>query len=131
MSGRDARECPSRGGFSLLEVMMALFVVAFGVLGLASTTLLITRQLTMADATTGRMIALQNVLEGIHATPFDSVGTGGDTIGPIVISWTTTSTAQSKTVNVVSVGPGLTTGPAGTMMSNAVADTVQYLLVRP
>lgn len=124
-----------KNGFSLIELVMALIVLAFGVLGLATTTLLVTRQLTMASIATGRAAAIQSVIERIRATPFDSLGSGGDTIGPTVLSWSPTdSTAQSKALQIVSVGPGMTSVSPGRptpMLSDVVADTLMYVVLRP
>ena len=135
MSPLEKGDDRARGGFSLVELVMALIVLAFGVLGLATTTLLITRELTLAQATTVRTAALQSVIERIRATPYDSVNAGADTIGPTTVSWTTSATtAQSKSVSIVSVGPGLASASASQptlMLSNSVADTILYVVLRP
>ena len=117
MSGPESGDTRSRAGFSVIELIMALIVLAFGVVGLATTTLFITRQLTLAEITTARTAATRSVLERIRATPYDSIssfGSGGDTIGPMVISWRVTATTpQSPTLGIVTLGPGLTTLSGG------------------
>ena len=122
-------------GFSLVELVMALFVLAFGVMGLATTTLFITRQLTLAEVTTSRVAAIQSVMERIRATPYDSIKAGGDTIGPLVVSWAPiVTTAQTKSVQIVAVGPGqasMSETGSSPMMSNAVTDTVMYRVLKP
>jgi prepilin-type N-terminal cleavage/methylation domain-containing protein len=119
-------------GFSLVELIMALFVLAFGVVGLATTTLFITRQLTLAEVTTARVAAIQSVMEAIRATPYDSIRAGGDTIGPLVVSWApTVTTPQTKVVRIVAVGPGRSSMSESPMLSNDVADTVIYRVLRP
>ena len=123
-------------GFSLVELIMALIVLAFGVVGLATTTMFISTQLTLAEITTARASAIQTVMEGIRAMPYDSLDTGGgETIGPLKISWTsTTTTAQTKVVQLVSVGPGLapmSEGYSNPMLSDEVVDTVVYRVLRP
>ncbi len=125
----------AKAGFSLVELIMALFVLAFGVLGLATTTLLVTRQLTLAEVTTARATALQSVMERLRATPYDSIRVGGDTIGPMVVSWTpTVTTGQMTAVRIVTLGPG-PVPRAGVqaipMLSGSVADTVIYRVLRP
>ncbi len=135
MSGPASHDTRSRAGFSLLELVMALVVLAVGVVGLATTTLFITRQLTLAEATTARATATRSVMEYIRATPYDSVGPGGATIGPMEVSWTVfATTPQTTTLGIVTLGPGLAsisqTGSAP-MLSSAVADTFIYKLVRP
>ena len=125
----------AEAGFSLVELIMAVIVLAFGVVGLATTTLFITRQLTLAEVTTARASAIQSVMEGIRATPYDSLDAGGETIGPLTVTWTaTTATAQTKVVQLVAVGPGLAagsaSGPSPTLINDA-ADTVVYRILRP
>ncbi len=135
MSRSEAAVTHAEGGFSLVELVMALIVLSFGVVGLATTTLFITRELTLAEVTTARAIAIQSVMENIRATPYDSLDVGGDTIGEMVISWTATAnTAQDKAVRIVTVGPGLAPISAvqsSPMLSNSVADTVVYRVLRP
>ena len=135
MSGAEAAYTRADGGFSLVELVMSLIVLSFGVVGLASTTLSITRQLTLAEVTTARVTAIQSVMERIRATPYDSLDVGGDTIGAMVVSWAVTSnTPQDKVVRIVAVGPGVVSiseGQSSPMLSNAVADTVVYRVLRP
>ena len=122
-------------GFSLVELIMALFVLAFGVMGLATTTLTITRQLTLAEVTTARVAAIQSVMERIRATPYDSIREGGDTIGPLVVSWApTVSRPQTKVIRIVAVGPGqasISVTGSIPMLSSAVVDTVMYNVLKP
>ena len=128
----DARP---RGGFSIIELVMALIVLAFGVVGLATTTLFITRELMLAEVTTARAAATRSVMERLRATPYDSIGPGGDTIGPMVVSWTVTATTpQTTTLGVVTVGPGrasISESQPTPTVSNAVADTLLYKVLRP
>ena len=134
MFGFEAGDVRGRAGFSLLELVVALLVLAFGVLGMATTTLLVTRELTLAEVTTVRTAAIQSVTERIRATPFDSIDTGADTIGPVVVSWSSTSTSsQAKTVSIEVVGPGLIRGEGqqGLMLSDGVTDTIPYTVLRP
>jgi prepilin-type N-terminal cleavage/methylation domain-containing protein len=131
------RTCRTRGnaGFTLLELIMALTVLTFGVLGLASTTLIVTRELTVAETTTERTAVLQSVMERIRATPYNLISSGSDTIGPMMVSWTSTATSgQTTVVEIVSVGPGL--APASVegqppALSGSVTDTILYTVLRP
>lgn len=120
-------------GFSLVELVMAVVVLAIGVVGLAGTSLNIRRQLTLAEVTTARAAAVQSVMEGMHALPFDSLSAGADTIGPFSVSWTVVgSSAQTTSLLVVALGPGLISGPGGSpMLSSAAADTFLYRALRP
>ena len=135
MAGSKAGDTPAEAGFSLVELVMAVVVLAFGVVGLATTTLFITRQFTLAEITTERVTAIQSVMERIRATPYDSLGAGADTIGPLVVTWTATiNTAMDKAIRIVAVGPGqapISATQSTPMLSSSVADTVFYRVLRP
>ena len=114
---------------------MAILMLSVGVIGFTTTTLLISRQLTLAEVTTARAVARQSVIERIRASPYDSLSVGGDTIGPIVVSWTATDfTAQIKAIRIVTLGPGLVSiseTQSTPMLSSAVADTLIYMVLGP
>ncbi len=114
---------------------MALVVLEVGVVGLASTTLFITREITLAEVTTARAAATRSAMEYIRATPYDSIGPGGVTIGSMAISWTVyATTPQTMTLGVVTLGPGLASiseSVSAPTLSSAVADTFVYKLLRP
>lgn len=122
----------SRGGFTLVEIIVAVIVLAVGVLGLAGTTAYIVRQITLASVMTERSVALQTVIERLQAVPFDSVGTGSDSVGSFGVSWSSTSeTSLSKLVTIVTSGPGVAkmgNNKFPTLGSN-VADTFQYRVI--
>ncbi len=126
------RRTRSRGGFTLVEVIVAVIVLAVGVLGLAGTTAYIVRQITLANVMTERSVALQTVIERLQAMPFDSVGTGSDSVGSFGVSWSSTSeTSLSKLVTIVTAGPGVAkmgSNAFPTLGSN-VADTFQYRVI--
>ncbi len=135
MCQADPRKTRAKAGFSMIELVMAIFVLAFGVVGLAETTLFVTRQLTLAEVTTARAAATQSVMERLHATVFDSIAEGGDTIGSMIVSWTVTAnTAQSKALRIVTLGPGqasMSGGLSTPTLSSAVTDTINYRVLRP
>jgi Tfp pilus assembly protein PilV len=135
MSGSQSVDTRPRAGFSLIELVMSVLVLAFGVMGLATTTLFITRQLTVAEVTTARAAATHSVMERIRATPYDLIGPGGDTIGPMVVSWTVTATTpQTTTLDIVTLGPGRVSASASgsaPMLSGSVADTLLFKVLKP
>ncbi len=135
MFGSELRKTRDEAGFSLVELVMAVVVLAFGVVGMATTTLFITRQLTLAEVTTARVTAIQSVMERIRTTPYDSICEGTDTMGAIVVSWSEMAHMdQTKSVRIVTMGPGLVSmsgGQSTPMMSSTVADTVVYRMLRP
>ena len=121
-----------RGGFSTIEVIVALAILAVGVLGLAGTTALVARQVSMADLATERSAALQTVVERLRATPYTSLSSGSDSIGVFAVSWKATVGSNSTMVELVTVGPGAQVAttdmprPAG-----QVADTFNYRIIAP
>ena len=123
-----------RAGFSLVEVVIAIVILAFGVLGLAGTTMFVVRQVTLADVNTKRSAALQTVVERIRSTNFNSVGTGTETIGSYAVAWSVTdSTGTMKTVRVITTGPGLRKDSAAVvpMLGPGVRDTFTMIVLRP
>ncbi len=135
MMSRLDSSAPARtdSGFSLVELIMAVLVLALGVVGLAGTTVNIMRQLTLAETTTARAAALQTVVERMRALPFDSLADGADAIGRFSVSWTVVaSTSQTTSLQIVTVGPGLTSASGGApILSSSVADTFTYRALRP
>lgn len=98
----------ARAGFTIVEVIIAIMVLAIGVLGLAGTTAYSIRQITLADMLTKRSIALQSVVERVQSQPFASVGSGTDSLGVFRMSWSSTAeSSTSKLVTVITTGPGL------------------------
>lgn len=124
---RDSRE-----GFSLVELMVAVIILAFGVLGMAGTTMYVVRQVTAADLETERSAALQSGLERIRAIPFDSLAAGSDSVGEYAISWEIVNqTKQAAEVDLITVGPG-SAGSQGGMakIRKDVTDTFTITVIR-
>jgi len=119
------------GGFTLVEVLVALIILTVGVLGLAGTTALAVRQVTLSDITTERAAALQSVIERLRSMDYDNITAGSDSIGHFAASWTVTAGQRSVTVHIVTVGPGLSSGSGMPGLKGQVADTFDYRIVRP
>jgi Tfp pilus assembly protein PilV len=116
----------------MVEVIIAIVVLAVGVLGMAGTTAYIVRQVTLADVMTERAVALQTIVEQLQSIPFASVGSGSDTVGVFEVSWTSVSeSSSSKLVTLVTLGPGLTTsaGNPFPFLGPNVADTFEYRVI--
>lgn len=126
---RLLRERVGRFGFTLVEVIIAIVILAVGVLGMAGATAYIVRQITLADVMTERAVALQSAVERIQAMDYDSVDAGSDSIGVFQVSWTSVEeSAQSKLVTVITTGPGLQSTDANPfpVMAPSVPDTFEY-----
>ena len=116
----------------MVEVIIAMVILAIGVLGMAGTTMLVVRQTTLARVMTERSLALQSVVELVQRTSFDNVATGSDSLGVFRMTWSSTSeSSQSKLVRIITTGPGVKTA-AGSfpMLTGNVADTFQYRVIR-
>lgn len=119
-----------RGGFSLIEVIIAIVILTVGVLGLAGTTAYIVRNITYADLMTERAAAFQTIVDRIQSLPFDDVGSGTDSVGIFAVTWTSALDGpQNKIVEIVTVGPGVTreSAPAN---NPQVVDTFSFRVLR-
>jgi hypothetical protein len=124
-------ERPS-AGFSIVELVIAILILAIGVLGIASATGYMVRQITLAEVTSERAAAVQLVVERLKSTPYDSLDIGSDTVGNYVINWGSVDDGViTRLFAVETLGPGLQRG-TGPMpyLSNNVADTFLVRLVK-
>jgi prepilin-type N-terminal cleavage/methylation domain-containing protein len=64
---------PEKNGFSLVEVVVAIVILTFGVLALASATGFFFTQIRDADTTTDRAMAVSETVERLRAGAYDSV----------------------------------------------------------
>ena len=100
--GRD------RAGFSMVEVIIAMVILAVGVLGLAGTTAYMIRNVSYADLMTERAAAFQTIVDRIQSLPFDNVGSGSDSVGVFSVTWSSVLDGpQNKVVTIVTTGPGV------------------------
>lgn len=122
-----------RGGFTMVEVIIAITILTVGVLAMASTTAWVVRQTTFADLMTERAAAFQTVVDKLQAMPYTSVVDGTETIGLFQASWTVVADgAQSSTVTVVTRGPGLDRSGSTPypVMSPQAVDTFIFIKLR-
>lgn len=109
---------------------MAVLILTVGLLGLAGATGYLIRTVTLGDLMTERTIAFQSTIDRLQSLPYDNVTTGTDSVGVFAVSWSTTVDGpQSKTLTVVTVGPGIVRGSAG-VQGPAVADTFVFRILR-
>jgi Tfp pilus assembly protein PilV len=116
----------------MVEVIFAIMILAVGLMGMAGTTALVVRQVTMADLATERSAALQTTIERLQALPFDQLTDGSDSVGIFDATWTVTNpTGQWASVEIVTTGPGLASREGGfPMLLNSVPDTFIHRILR-
>jgi Tfp pilus assembly protein PilV len=92
----------------MVEVVIALVILAVGILGMAGSTAHIVRQITLADLMTERSVAFQTIIDRLQSLPYDSVGSGSDSVGVFYLRWSSTPDgAQTKMVRIWTQGPGM------------------------
>lgn len=121
----------ARAGFTMVEVIIAIVILAIGLLGLAGSTGYLVRTVTLGDLLTERTFASQTVIDRLQSLPYANVVDGTDTIGVFAVDWEAVDDGpQSKILTVVTVGPGLSPNGMGTL-APAVADTFVFRVLRP
>ena len=132
-STRDpAPNLPPMGkqGFTVVEVIIAIVILAVGLLGFAGTTMLVVQQTTLAEVATDRSAALQSAIERLRALPFDSVVAGRDSIGIYDLVWAVTGGNRWKEVEIVTTGPGLSSNGGFPALTQSLPDTLTYRIIR-
>lgn len=121
-----------RDGFTLVEVVIALVILAVGLLALASTSIFSTTQIRVADLKTEESLAVQQVAERLQALPFDSVKTvakgSGQTVGAYQLWWSVSNTGTNlRDVRIYTQGLGYKNGKG---WSPTVQDTFAIQIAR-
>jgi len=120
---------PRRGGFTIIEVIVAMIILTVGVLGLAGTTAYYVRQTTLADLMTERSTAFQTIVDRLQSQDYDSVTTGSDSVGLYAVTWSTVNNgSQNKSVTIVTTGPGTRGAPPRS--DPQVVDSFTFRLLR-
>ena len=83
MSARIKSADGHSGGFTLIEVVMSMTILTYGVLGVAATTLNVVRQVQIAEMDTDRTAVTQSVIERVRAEAFDTYQTASDSTGAL------------------------------------------------
>lgn len=106
----------SSGGFTIVEVLIAIVILAVGMLALATTSIFATTQVRVADLKTEQSLAVQQTIEMLRATPFNSLTSRieNDAIdtGTYQVWYTigTTSNRFLRDVTLFTKGPGYRSG---------------------
>lgn len=118
-----------RGGFTIIEVIIAMMILTVGVLGLAGTTAYFVRQVTLSDLMTERAAAFQTVVDRLQSLPYDSVTTGSDSVGIYAVTWSSVNNgSQNKSVTIITTGPGTRGAPP--TQNPSVVDTFTFRIMR-
>ena len=121
----------AEAGFTVIEIIVAMVILTFGVLGLAGTTAYVVRQIALSDLMTERTVAFQTVVDRLQSLPYDSVTSGTDSIGIYAVTWSSTDNgSQNKTVEIVTQGPGMSTATGAPFNDPAVIDTFTFRILR-
>ncbi|MBI4408662.1 MAG: prepilin-type N-terminal cleavage/methylation domain-containing protein [Gemmatimonadetes bacterium] len=126
-----------RGGFSIVEIIIAMVILSFGLLAMAAATGYIGSEIRLADVRTERIAALQHQAEILRtqgSTPQGYIDLAAraqgsaETVGRFTIWWDVQSPADNmKEVWLYSQGPAFRDGAWQT----AVRDTFVVTLSRP
>lgn len=81
-------------GFTIIEVIIAVIVLSVGLLGLASTSALVTRMIAQGHRYTEIAAMGQGKLEELRVVDCTSMTSGSETQGKYVITWTNSSIAD-------------------------------------
>jgi prepilin-type N-terminal cleavage/methylation domain-containing protein len=118
-----------RGGFTMVEVVIAILLLSIGVLGLAGATGYLVQTVTLGDLMTERSAAFQTVIDRLQSLPYDNVTSGTTTVDVFDVSWNAVNDGpQSKILTVVTTGPGMSGNPP--TQHPAVADTFMFRILR-
>lgn len=139
-SGRTGRRVGSlvpgrlrgRRGLSLVELIVAMLVLAIGVLGMAAGTGWMIRTVELARMETARGAALQSAVEDLRGTPWNDLADGQETFGDFTVRWAmVTPGFESRMYRFEIVGPGRTGLARGLpVLSNNASTTLEYWINR-
>ena len=113
------------GGFTIVEVIIALMILTVGILAVASLSATAIWQTRRGDDLTNSALAAAQVLDGVAVLPFDSVavGTYTDTVsfGPVdyVVQWTVTDMSDSLAAGDAQIKRILALSGGGLTQTNA------------
>ncbi len=120
------------GGFSLVEVVVAMLVLSFGLLAMAASTGYVASQLRSTTWDTQRNLARQQIIEQLRATIFTNVTTNstGQAVGPYTVRWNVTNVSGAqRRVQVITTGPAYRQSNRRTMTT--VVDTATVTIASP
>lgn len=122
-----------RPGFSLVEIIIALLIMAVGVLAMAATTGYLSRRIQQSDLQTERAMAASTASERIRGIEYNDLDSRSPSdawlIGEYDVFWVVENAAggQRKDVTLITEGPGL--DESGALVS-AEQDTTKFSIAK-
>ena len=100
MRTRSATRTPaaSRGGFTIVELIVAIMVFSIGVLGLAATTATVARLMGSASRQTIAAAVAQSRIEKLRATSCASLASGSETVRGVTSTWSVVVATRGDSV---------------------------------
>jgi prepilin-type N-terminal cleavage/methylation domain-containing protein len=121
----------NQDGFSLVEVVIAIMVLSFGLLAMAASTGYVATQLRSTTFDTQRNLARQRVAEQLRSTVFANVvsNTTGQAVGRYTIRWNVTNVnVAQRRVQIITAGPAYRAGQGA---RTTVTDTATIMILSP
>jgi prepilin-type N-terminal cleavage/methylation domain-containing protein len=121
----------NNGGFSLVEVVIAILVLSFGLLAMAASTGYISTQLRSSQFDTQRNLARQQVIEQLRSTVFTSLATNtaGTAVGRYTVRWNVNQVnVAQRRVQIITVGPAYRARQGA---RTTVTDTAVIMILSP
>jgi Tfp pilus assembly protein PilV len=92
---RELRTSHARGGFSLVETIVAVVLLSFAILGVTGTGTAVLKQMGRARSDLQLWAGLQTVADSLRSVGIGSVGAGNRTIAGYSFTWTVDSTTNA------------------------------------
>jgi type IV pilus modification protein PilV len=86
----------NRAGFTIVEVLVAVMVLAIGILGLVTTAGLVTRMIGQGQRYTEAATLANERFEILRVQRCPAVGSGSETRGAYTIAWTVADTVAGR-----------------------------------
>jgi len=90
-------------GFTLVEVLIAIFILAFALLAMAQTQIMAIRGNAFANKTTTAVTLAQDKIEELKGLSYSSVINGSDSSGVYTRTWTVQNDTPSTDLKTVTV----------------------------
>lgn len=90
-------------GFTLIEIMIAIFLVGIGIIGLAMLTTTTSQDNDFSKTITSATTLARDKIEELKGTDFASLAAGSDTSGIYTRNWTVTQSAAPSNYKVIAV----------------------------